>query len=61
LLARQPLANGAAQRLYTLALGRQRGIIGEHALDLERMGGIEFAVDIGVNEQLRVGGGRTHG
>jgi hypothetical protein len=50
-LARQLLPDGTAQRLDTIPLGRQRGIAGKLPLHFERMGRVELAVDIGVNEQ----------
>src|SRR5262249_61085504 len=52
-LARQLLRDGASQRLDALAFGRQRRIVGELALDLERVGRVELAVEIGVNQQAR--------
>src|SRR5262249_57918226 len=53
-LARQLLRDGASQRLDALAFGRQRRIVGELALDLERVGRVELAVEIGVNQQARI-------
>ena len=52
--ARQPLANGAPQRLHASRSAASAGIAGELPLDLERMGRIELAVEIGVNEQARI-------
>ena len=48
------LLNDAAQRLDPLALGGHRRLGGKAPLDLERMGGVELAVEIGVDEQGRV-------
>ena len=48
------LPDGAPQRLDAIPLGRQRGIAGKLPLHFERMGRIELAVDIGVNEQARI-------
>ena len=52
--ARQALADHAAQRLDAVPLGSQFGLGRKSPLQLERVRGVELAVDIGVNEQARV-------
>src|SRR5215472_15928145 len=52
--ARQLLGDDAPQRLHPLAFDRQRRIVGELALDLQRVGRVELAVHIGVDEQARI-------
>jgi hypothetical protein len=60
-LARQLIADQIAQGLYAIALGRQRGIVGDRALELERVRRVELAVEIGVDEQVVAGGCCCHG
>src|SRR5262249_54127885 len=52
--ARELLRDDVSQRLHAVAFGRQRRIVGELALDLERVGRVELAVEVGVNEQARI-------
>ena len=52
--ARKPLMNELPQRLDPLALGSERGI-GAHPLrDFQRIGRIELAIQIGMDQQDRV-------
>ena len=50
----QLLPNRAPQGFHAVPLGRQRGIAGELPLHFERMGRIELAIDIGMDEQARI-------
>ena len=53
-LARKPLMNQLLQRLDPLALGGERGISAHPLLDFQRISRIEFAVQIGMDQQNRI-------
>ncbi len=56
-LARHAFPDRAAQRHEARLLGGERGIGGQTLLEFQCMGGIELAVDIGVQPQAIVGRG----
>ena len=53
-LARQPFMNQPLQCLDALAFGDERRLRAHLLRDLQRVGGIELAVQIGMNQQHRV-------